>query len=137
MDISDKIVRLRKKNKMTQEKLAMRLGVGTDTVDKWEKGLLKPDDVQRRRLGNVFKTDPDYFRDRRPSLFKVITIHLDRITKRHRNAVLATAAVSLLLAFAFMLLAADHLMTFFSVLAILSVTVSILAFVFYGRNKKR
>ena len=136
MEISEKIKRLRKKNNMTQEKLAARTGVGIDTVDKWEKGILKPNDTEKRRLAGIFNIESSYFSDKRPSLIKVLTIHMDRITKRHRLAVLATAAVSLVVAFIFLLLSMDHLTTFFSVLAILSVLVSILAFVFYGRNKK-
>ena len=136
MEISEKIKRLRKKNNMTQEKLAARTGVGIDTVDKWEKGILKPNDTEKRRLAGLFNTESSYFSDKRPSLIKVLTIHMDRITKRHRGAVLAAAAVSLIVAFIFLLLSMDHLTTFFSVLAILSVIVSVLAFIFYGRNKK-
>lgn len=136
MEISEKIKRLRKKNNMTQEKLAARTGVGIDTVDKWEKGILKPNDTEKRRLAGIFNTEFSYFSDKRPSLIKVLTIHMDRITKRHRGAVLAAAAVSLIVAFIFLLLSMDHLTTFFSVLAILSVIVSVLAFIFYGRNKK-
>lgn len=136
MEISEKILRLRKKHNMTQEKLAARTGVGIDTVDKWEKGILKPNDVEKRRLAGIFNIESSYFSDRRPPLTKVLTIHMDRITKRHRGAVLATAAVSLIVAFIFLLLSMDHLTTFFSVLAILSVIVSVLAFIFYGRNKK-
>ncbi len=136
MEISEKILRLRKKHGMTQERLAARVGVGRNTVDQWEKGLLKPDAVHIRRLSGVFNIEPGYFSDRRPSLFKVITIHLDRITKRHMPAVLATAAVSLVVAFAFLLLSMDHLTIFFGILALLSVLISCIAFVFYGRNKK-
>lgn len=136
MEISEKIIRLRRNHKMTKEKLAMRVGVGTNTVDKWEKGITKPSDVEKRRLANVFGIEEGYFADKRPSLIKVITIHLDRITKRHRPAVLATAAVSLVVAFAFLLLSMDHLTIFFGILALLSVLISCLAFIFYGRNKK-
>ena len=136
MEISEKILRLRKKHKMTREKLAARAGVGIDTVDKWEKGILKPNDVEKRRLSGIFNIEPSYFSDKRPSLIKVLILHTDRITKRHRGAVLATAAVSLIVAFIFLMLSVDHLTTFFSVMAILSVIVSVLAFVFYGRNKK-
>lgn len=136
MEISEKILRLRQKRGMTQEKLAARVGVGRDTVDRWEKGLLKPDAVHIRRLSGVLNIEPGYFSDRRPSLLKVINIHLDRITKRHRLAVVVTAAVSLLVAFLFLLLAMDHLTIFFGILALISVLISCLAFIFYGRNKK-
>lgn len=136
MDISEKILRLRKKHSMTREKLAMRVGVGAGTVEKWEKGLLKPSDAERRRLSNVFNIEQSYFSDKRPPLTKVLAIHLDRITKRHKSAVLATAVVSLIVAFIFVLMSMDHLMLFFSTMAILSLTVSVLAFVLYSRNKK-
>lgn len=136
MEISEKILRLRQKRGMTQEKLAARVGVGRDTVDRWEKGLLKPDAVHIRRLSGVLNIEPGYFSDRRPSLLKVINIHLDRITKRHRLAVVVTAAVSLLVAFLFLLLAMDHLTIFFGIMALISVVVSCLSFMLYGRNKK-
>lgn len=136
MEISEKILRLRQKRGMTQEKLAARVGVGRDTVDRWEKGLLKPDAVHIRRLSGVLDIEPGYFSDRRPSLLKVINIHLDRITKRHRLAVVVTAAVSLLVAFLFLLLAMDHLTIFFGIMALISVVVSCLSFMLYGRNKK-
>ena len=136
MDSSEKILRLRRKNKMTREKLAMRVGVGKDVVEKWENGTLKPSEVEKKRLAKVFNIEAGYFADRRPSLIKVISIRLDRLTKRHRLAVLTTAAVSLVISFVFLMLAMDHLMLFFGTMALISVVISCLAFIFYGRNKK-
>lgn len=39
MILSDKIVLLRKKNNLTQEELAEKLGVSRQSVSKWEMGV--------------------------------------------------------------------------------------------------
>ena len=40
MKLSDKIVRLRKSNGMSQEELADKLGVSRQAISRWEMGLL-------------------------------------------------------------------------------------------------
>jgi len=136
MQISEKIMRLRKKRSLSQEKLAVKIGVGKDTVDKWEQGILEPDKTQIRKLALALNVDPDYLTRKHPSIFKVLIIHMDRITKRHRLAVVVTAAVSLCVSFGFFLLAMQFESSFCSVMAIISILVACLAFIFHGRNKK-
>ena len=43
MILSDKIILLRKKNNLTQEELAEKLGVSRQSVSKWEMGNSIPD----------------------------------------------------------------------------------------------
>ena len=136
MEISEKIIRLRKKRSMSQEKLAVKIGVGADTVDKWEKGILEPDRTQIRKLALALNVDPDQLTRKHPSLPKVLIIHMDRITKRHRLAVIVTAAVSLCVSFGFILLAMQLGSSFCSVMAVIAVFVACLAFIFHGRNRK-
>lgn len=39
MDLSEKIVKLRKNNNMTQEQLAEQMNVSRQSVSKWESGV--------------------------------------------------------------------------------------------------
>ena len=43
MEFRDKLQKLRKENGLTQEMLAERINVSSQTVSKWEKGLSVPD----------------------------------------------------------------------------------------------
>lgn len=141
MDISDKIIRLRKKNAMSREALASRMGVDRSVIDRWEKGLLVPDKVQIRKLGQIFEVEPSYLANNRESddrtLIKGLIIYLDHITKGHRREVAITAAVSLVVAFLLLLLAIRFQSTVCCIISVISVLVSCISFIFFGRNKKR
>ena len=54
------ISKLRKKNKMTQAELAVRLGVSDKAVSKWENGLGYPDVTIFPRMAEVFGVSLDY-----------------------------------------------------------------------------
>ena len=54
------ISKLRKKNKMTQSELAVRLGVSDKAVSKWENGLGYPDVTIFPRMAEVFGVSLDY-----------------------------------------------------------------------------
>ena len=43
MNLGNKIMTLRKKNNLSQEDLAEKVGVTRQTISKWEKGLSVPD----------------------------------------------------------------------------------------------
>lgn len=135
MDISQKIVRLRKRNSVSQEKLAARLGVSRDTLNNWERGISEPDTAQRRKLAALFHMSPSYFESRPSGLSKLVKI-LDAITKKHRLAVVAASAVFLCIAFVFLLLAVKFTSFILGFMALFTVCISCLAFTFYSRNKK-
>ena len=43
MDLSEKILKLRKANNLSQEELAEKLGVSRQSISKWESGQSLPD----------------------------------------------------------------------------------------------
>ncbi len=85
--------------------------------------------------------EPSYLANNRESddrtLIKGLIIYLDHITKGHRREVAITAAVSLVVAFLLLLLAIRLQSTVCCVISVISVLVSCISFIFFGRNKKR
>lgn len=57
MEIGNKIVELRKKENLTQEQLAEKVGVSRQTISKWELGETSPDIKQAKNLADIFKID--------------------------------------------------------------------------------
>ena len=60
MELSEKIVRLRKKNGWSQEELAERLNVSRQAVSRWEGGTALPDAVNVLQLSRLFGVTADY-----------------------------------------------------------------------------
>ena len=59
MNLGDKIMTLRKKNNMSQEELAEKVGVTRQTISKWELEETSPDITQAKTLSNIFKVSLD------------------------------------------------------------------------------
>ena len=59
MEIGNKIQELRKKNGMSQEELAEKIGVARQTISKWELGETSPDLKQAKELSKIFKISLD------------------------------------------------------------------------------
>ena len=55
MNLGNKIMTLRKKNNMSQEELAEKVGVTRQTISKWELEETSPDITQAKTLSNIFK----------------------------------------------------------------------------------
>ena len=60
MNISDRIRELRKKNGLSQEELADRLGVSRQAISKWESEGSLPDIDKVIRLSECFEVSTDY-----------------------------------------------------------------------------
>ena len=54
MKIGNKIAELRKRDSLSQEELAEKLGVARQTISKWEIGETSPDLKQAKELSNIF-----------------------------------------------------------------------------------
>ena len=59
MNLGNKIMTLRKKNNMSQEELAEKVGVTRQTISKWELEETSPDITQAKNLSNIFKVSLD------------------------------------------------------------------------------
>ena len=59
MDIGNKILKLRKEKKLSQEQLAEKLGVTRQTISKWELNETTPDIKQAKELSKIFKISLD------------------------------------------------------------------------------
>lgn len=60
MQIGDKIKKLRRKRKVTQEQLAKQLGVTPQAVSKWEKGLAYPEINLLVPIADYFSVTVDF-----------------------------------------------------------------------------
>ena len=59
MEIGKKIMDLRKKNGLSQEELASKVGVARQTISKWELGETSPDLKQAKVLSKIFNVSLD------------------------------------------------------------------------------
>lgn len=59
MEIGNKIVELRKKNRLSQEELAEKVGVTRQTISKWELAETSPDLKQAKKLSKLFNISLD------------------------------------------------------------------------------
>lgn len=59
MNLGEKIVSLRKKNNLSQEELAEKLGVTRQTISKWELEETTPDINQAKKLSKLFNISLD------------------------------------------------------------------------------
>ena len=60
MKLSEKILKLRKQNGLSQEELASKLNVSRQAVSKWEKGQSSPDTVKLIQLAELFDVEVEY-----------------------------------------------------------------------------
>lgn len=59
MAIGNKILKLRKQNNLSQERLAEKMGVARQTISKWELGETSPDLEQSKQLSQIFNVSLD------------------------------------------------------------------------------
>lgn len=59
MNIGEKIIELRKKDNLTQEKLAEKIGVSRQTLSNWENNITCPDLSQAKSIVEIFKISLD------------------------------------------------------------------------------
>lgn len=60
MKLADKLIELRKRNRMSQEDLAEKLNVSRQTISRWESNIAMPDADNLLGLSKVFNVTIDY-----------------------------------------------------------------------------
>ncbi|MDP2721830.1 MAG: helix-turn-helix transcriptional regulator, partial [Bacteroidales bacterium] len=63
-NIGNKITEARKKNNLSQARLAERLFISSQAVGKWERGESMPDITTFIRLAEILGVDLNYFSDK-------------------------------------------------------------------------
>ena len=63
MSLGDQIHKLRKKNNLSQEQLAEKVGISRQTISKWELGETAPDIKQAQMLSQIFNVSLDEMLD--------------------------------------------------------------------------
>ena len=59
MNLGEKLTKLRKENKLSQEKLADILGVTRQTLSNWESDITSPDLKQAKKISEIFEVSLD------------------------------------------------------------------------------
>ena len=77
MKFEEKLIKLRKKNILSQEELAEKLNVTRQTVSKWELGQSKPDMDKLKELATIFEVGVDVLTDD--------NIDLDTLEKKEKQ----------------------------------------------------
>lgn len=85
MDISEKILQLRKASNMTQEQLAEKVGVSRQSVSKWEGGQAVPELDKLLELGRIFNVTTDYLI--KPSELDELSIKTEILEKKQQELI--------------------------------------------------
>lgn len=63
MELSEKILKLRKQAGLSQQDVAERLGVSRQAISRWETGAVSPSADSLKMIGQLFKVPVDYLLD--------------------------------------------------------------------------
>jgi len=85
MNLSDKILELRKANGFSQEQLAEKLGVSRQSVSKWESGESLPEVERLIELSAIFNVTTDYLL--KPSEVDELAIRTEMLEKQQQNLI--------------------------------------------------
>ena len=83
MDVSEKILQLRKANGFTQEELAEKLNVSRQSVSKWESGQSVPELEKLVALSEIFQVSTDHML--KPSELDQLSIKTEMLEKQQQE----------------------------------------------------
>ena len=83
MDVSEKILQLRKANGFTQEELAEKLNVSRQSVSKWESGQSVPELEKLVALSEIFQVSTDHLL--KPSDLDQLSIKTEMLEKQQQE----------------------------------------------------
>lgn len=83
MELSEKLLNLRKANDLTQEELAEKIGVSRQAVSKWESGQSVPELDKIVALCELFDITTDYLL--KPSELDLLSVKTQMLAKQQEN----------------------------------------------------
>lgn len=83
MELSEKILNLRKANNLTQEQLAEKAGVARQSVSKWESGQSLPELDKIVTLCEIFNVTTDYLL--KPSEIDLLSVKTQMLENQQKN----------------------------------------------------
>lgn len=83
MDISEKILNLRKAHNLTQEQLAEKLDVSRQSISKWESGQAVPEVDKLTALSGIFNVTTDYLL--KPSEIDELTLKTEILERQQQE----------------------------------------------------
>lgn len=83
MDLSEKLLNLRKANDLTQEQLAEKTGVSRQSVSKWESGQSVPELDKIVALSELFNVSTDYLL--KPSEIDLLTVKTQMLENQQKT----------------------------------------------------
>ena len=85
MNLSEKILELRKANGLSQEQLAEKLSVSRQSISKWESGESVPEIVRLTELSKIFNVTTDYLL--KPNEVDEIAIRTEILEKQQQDLI--------------------------------------------------
>lgn len=83
MDLTEKLLNLRKANSLTQEQLAEQLGVSRQSVSKWESGQAVPELDKIIAICDIFHISADYLL--KPSDMDILSVKTEMLEKQQKS----------------------------------------------------
>ena len=143
MKLSDKIIKLRKINGLSQEELAEKLNVSRQAISRWENGTAFPDAnniLQLSKLFNVttdYLLNEDYSSDNDIPCVKEVRNILNFQKVRHGKGYLVASLLWLLSAGVWLIQAINWLEIVYCVLAVIHAILALVNIIFYEKSKKK
>ena len=95
MKFEEKLIRLRKKNALSQEELAEKLNVTRQTISKWELGQTKPDSEKLMEIAKIFNVSTDELLNESESNFNTVKKNQNTDNGK-RNTIIVIILVAIL-----------------------------------------
>ncbi len=84
MDISKKLIKLRKENELSQAALAQKLGIGQATICQWEKGIAMPSCEYLCKIAKEFEVSTDYLLGLKDDSIKQLAMYRNTTTSQNQ-----------------------------------------------------
>ncbi len=100
MNLTDKLISLRKKNGFTQATLAEKVDISRQSISRWEMGEALPSTDNLRRLSELFGVPVDYLMNDEVSTLETAVAVMEGPEKRRQKLTLVGAVIGLVIVLA-------------------------------------